>query len=118
MAGNDKTKEDYSAKNMKRNHRGFIATLIGLGVVTLLLVIIAVVIKPIMTPEAQIQATAISATKTVAHKTGNYIDPELLIEPLPVENVSGIAVLGGVMALIILGVILREFILWRKKKRH
>ena len=94
---------------------GFMATLIGLGLVTLILVIITISIRPIMSPKAEIEATAISITKTFVHDTGAYVDPDLMIEPLPVENVSGIVMLGGLMALIVIAIVLREFILWRKK---
>jgi len=100
----------------KKSGRGFIFALIGLAVFTLILVVLAVVIQPIMSPQTRFAATAISITKTVAAKTGAYINPEFLIEPLPVENVSGIAILGGLMALIIFGVVLREFLIWRKRK--
>ena len=104
-----------NGKVPKNSGRGFIFALIGLAVLTLLLVVLAVVIQPIMSPQAKFEATAISITKTAAAQTGAYLDPDLLIEPLPVENVSGIAILGGLMALIILGVVLREFLIWRKK---
>ncbi len=102
----------------KEPSKGFVVAVIGLAVVTLVLVLIVVITPPIMSPQAKFVATAISITKTVAAKTGAYVDPDLLIEPLPVENVSGIAILGGLMALIVLGVTLREFFLWRKRKKN
>lgn len=113
----EKTKEKGLATEKKRIPMGFIATLIGLSVVTVALVILAITIKPIMSPVAQVQATAFAVTKTAAYETGAYVDPELLIEPLPVENVSGIVVLGGLMVLIVLGVVLREFVLWQKTEQ-
>jgi hypothetical protein len=103
-----KNKAQKGALPVKRGN-GLLIAIIGLAVVTVVL------IQPIMTPQGQIEATAIAITKTAAHKTGDYIDPDLLIEPLPVENVSGIAILGGLMALIVLGVVLREYVLWRRK---
>lgn len=109
----DKPKETKVGQSNKLSV-GFIATLVGLGLVTLILVIITISIRPIMNPQAKIEATAISITKTFVHQTGSYVDPELMIEPLPVENVSGIVILGGLMALIVIGIVLREFILWRK----
>ncbi len=102
----------------KEPSKGFVVAVIGLAVVTLVLVLIVVITPPIMSPQAKVAATAISITKTIAAKTGAYVDPDLLIEPLPVENVSGIAILGGLMALIVLGVTLREFFLWRKRKKN
>ncbi len=109
-----KNKAQKGALPVKRGN-GLLIAIIGLAVVTVVLVVLAVLIQPIMTPQGQIEATAIAITKTAAHKTGDYIDPDLLIEPLPVENVSGIAILGGLMALIVLGVVLREYVLWRRK---
>ncbi|NLA80462.1 MAG: hypothetical protein GX853_06935 [Chloroflexi bacterium] len=109
-----KNKAQKGALPVKRGN-GLLIAIIGLAVVTVVLVVLAVLIQPIMTPQGQIEVTAIAITKTAAHKTGDYIDPDLLIEPLPVENVSGIAILGGLMALIVLGVVLREYVLWRRK---
>lgn len=111
----DKTKATQ-AKKSSQSHSGFIATIVALGLITLILVIVAISIHPIMSPQAEIQATAISITKTFVHKTGGFVDPDLMIEPLPVENVSGIMMLGGLMALIVIAIVLREFILWRNKK--
>ena len=107
-------KEPKKALPMKQSN-GLLIAIIGLAVVTVVLVVLAVLIQPIMTPQGKFEATAIAITKTAAHKTGDYIDPDLLVEPLPVENVSGIAVSGGLMALIVLGVVLREYVLWRRK---
>ena len=114
MSKSEKPKETKVGPSSK-SRVGFIATLIGLGLVTLILVIITISIRPIMSPKAEIEATAISITKTFVHDTGAYVDPDLMIEPLPVENVSGIVMLGGLMALIVIAIVLREFILWRKK---
>ena len=107
---------DTQVKKSNKSYSGFIATLVGLSLITLILVIVAISIHPIMSPQAQVQATAISITKTFVHETGGFVDPDLMIEPLPVENVSGIMVLGGLMAMIVIAIVLREFILWRNKK--
>lgn len=112
---NNENKKRSGADATKKNP-GFVIAILSLAIVMVVLVLLAVLIQPIMTPKAKIEATAISMTKTVAAKTGAYIDPELLIEPLPVENVSGIAILGGLMGLIILGIVLREYLIWRKRK--
>ncbi len=101
--------------NEDKKQRSFLVALIALAVITVVLVLLVVLIKPIMSPQTQFQATAISITKTAVAETGAYLDPDLMIEPLPVENVSGIAILGGLMVLIILVLILREYILSQRK---
>lgn len=100
-----------------KKQRGFLLALIVLAVLTVVLVLLVVLIKPIMSPQAKFQATAISITKTSVAETGAYLDPDLMIEPLPVENVSGIAILGGMMVLIILVLVLREYVLSKRTNK-